>query len=497
MIAAGQTVIDPVLERVKTGIEAFDDLVMGGLPRGRTTIVGGTPGSGKTVFATQFLAHGITDLHEPGVFVTFEESPGEIEVNMASFGWNIRRWREQNKLVFVDASPKDRDEIVVGDFDLAGLLARILHAARSANAKRVVLDSLTQLFDHFVADQTTVRRELLRVAGALKKEGLTVLMTAERNSEYGDISRHRIEEFVADNVVILRNALDKERRRRTIEVLKMRGSRHVEGEVPITLVENRGLVAVPLSSLRLEQQSSTKRVTSGNAELDRMTNGGFFRDSVSLVSGATGTGKTLLVTNFLAGGVAASEKALLVGYEESRGQLFRNARGWGVDFEAMEAQGLLKVICLYPEAQSLPDHLLTIQQLVEEFKPDRLAVDSLSALERIAGETGFREFLIGLTSFIKKREIAGLCTATNKSLIGGQSASEQHISTLTDAIILLRYIQEHDMMHRGLMVLKMRGSEHDKHIRRFTIDGKGMHLGEHFTTAPDVFGDAAAADQTR
>lgn len=496
MISPEETVIDPVLERVKTGIEAFDDLVMGGLPRGRTTIVGGTPGSGKTVFATQFLAHGITDLQEPGVFVTFEESPDEIEVNMASFGWDIRRWREQNKLVFVDASPQDRDEIVVGDFDLAGLLARILHAARSAKARRIVLDSLTQLFDHFVADPNTVRRELLRIAGALKKEGLTVLMTAERNNEYGEISRHRIEEFVADNVVILRNALDRERRRRTIEVLKMRGSRHVEGEVPITLVENHGLVAVPLSSLRLEQQSSTKRVTSGNAELDRMTNGGFFRDSVSLVSGATGTGKTLLVTNFLAGGVAAGEKALLVGYEESRGQLFRNARGWGVDFEAMEAQGLLKVICLYPEAQSLPDHLLTIRELVEEFKPDRLAIDSLSALERIAGETGFREFLIGLTSFIKKREIAGLCTATNKSLIGGQSASEQHISTLTDAIILLRYIQERDMMHRGLMVLKMRGSEHDKHIRRFTIDGKGMHLGEPFTGAPDVFGDAAAAGVT-
>lgn len=493
MSATEESTVDPVLERVKTGIEAFDDLVMGGLPRGRTTIVGGTPGSGKTVFATQFLAHGITDLQEAGVFVTFEESPDEIEVNMASFGWDIRRWREQNKLVFVDASPQDRDEMIVGDFDLAGLLARILHAARAAKGKRIVLDSLTQLFDHFVADQTAVRRELLRIAAALKKEGLTVLMTAERNSEYGEISRHRIEEFVADNVVILRNALDKERRRRTIEVLKMRGSRHVEGEVPITLVENHGLVAVPLSSLRLEQQSSTKRVTSGNAALDRMTSGGFFRDSVTLVSGATGTGKTLLVTNFLAGGVGAGERALLVGYEESRGQLFRNARSWGVDFEAMEAEGKLKVICLYPEAQSLPDHLLTIRELVEEFKPDRLAVDSLSALERIAPETGFREFLISLTSFIKKREIAGLCTATNKSLIGGHSASEQHISTLTDSIILLRYIQESDMMHRGLMVLKMRGSEHDKQIRRFTIDSKGMHLGEPFGGAPDVFGDAAIA----
>lgn len=493
MTTAEEILIDPVLERVRTGIEAFDDLVMGGLPRGRTTIVGGTPGSGKTVFATQFLAHGITVLDEPGVFVTFEESPVEIEVNMASFGWDIRRWREMNKLVFVDASPRDHDQMIIGNFDLSGLLTRVLHAARQAAAKRIVLDSVTQLFDHFVAEQTSVRRELLRIATALKRDGLTVLMTAERNSEYGEISRHRIEEFVADNVVILRNALDRERRRRTIEVLKMRGSRHVEGEVPITLVVKQGIVAVPLSSLRLEQQSSTKRVTSGNPELDRMCGGGFFRDSVTLVSGATGTGKTLLVTNFLAGGAAAGERALLVGYEESRGQLFRNARGWGVDFEAMEADGRLKVVCIYPEAQNLPDHLLMIRELVEEFNPDRIAIDSLSALERIAPEIGFREFLISLTSFIKKHEIAGLCTATNKSLVGGQSASEQHISTLTDSIILLRYIQEGDFMHRGIMVLKMRGSEHDKQIRRFTIDGAGMHLGQPFDGAPDVFGESAVS----
>ncbi|MFZ5672416.1 MAG: circadian clock protein KaiC [Pseudomonadota bacterium] len=489
MSAADEPVIDPILERVKTGIEAFDDLVMGGLPRGRMTIVGGTPGSGKTVFATQFLAHGITHLNEGGVFVTFEEPPSEIEVNMAGFGWDIRRWRTENLLAFVDASPRDQNQVVVGDFDLTGLLARILHAAKSASAKRVVLDSVTQLFDHFISDPTAVRRELLRIASALKREGLTTLMTAERNREYGEISRHRIEEFVADNVVILRNALDRERRRRTIEVLKMRGSRHVEGEVPITLVEGQGMVAVPLSSLRLEQQSSTKRVTSGNAELDRMCGGGFFRDSVTLVSGATGTGKTLLVTNFLAGGVAAGERGLLIGYEESRGQLFRNAKGWGVDFEAMEAQGSLKIVCLYPEAQGLPDHLLMIRDLVQGFRPDRIAIDSLSALERVAPETGFREFLISLTSFIKKHEIAGLCTATDKSLVGGHSASEQHISTLTDSIILLRYIQQSAVMSRGIMVLKMRGSEHDKNVRQLTIDGTGMHLGTAFEGAPDVFAD--------
>ncbi len=479
--------IPDVLERVKTGVAAFDELVMGGLPRARTTVVGGTPGSGKTIFAVQFLAHGITMYGENGVLVTFEESPGDIESNMRSFGWDLGRWRREGHLAVVDASPPTKEELVIGDFDLVGLLSRIQHAAKSVNAKRVVLDSLTQLFDHFIGDPKVLRRELFRVTDALKKARLTVLMTAERNAEYGEITRHRLEEFIADNVVVLRNVLQREKRRRTIEVLKMRGGHHVEGEAPFTIFGSHGLVAVPLSSLRLEQQSSTLRVTSGNQVIDEMCGGGFFRDSVTLVSGATGTGKTLVVTNFLAGGVAAGEKAILFGYEESRGQLFRNATGWGVDFAAMEAEGHLKVFCLYPEAQGLADHLLTIQNLVDELKPNRIAIDSISALERVAPDVGFREFLISLTSFIKKREIAGLYTATSKSLIGGETASEQHISTLTDSIILLRYMQEQDVMHRGLMVLKMRGSEHAKEIRRFTIDGAGMHLGEPFKAAPNVF----------
>lgn len=486
-MSAEEVEITGVLERVKTGVEAFDELVMGGLPRARTTVVGGTPGSGKTVFATQFLAHGITQFDENGVLVTFEEPPGDIQANMSGFGWDLARWKKEGRLAFVDASPPPNDELVIGDFDLAGLLSRIQHAARSVNARRVVLDSLTQLFDHFIGDPKILRRELFHISTALKKAGLTVLMTAERNSEYGEITRHRLEEFVADNVIILRNVLYREKRRRTIEVLKMRGSHHVEGEAPFTLLGGRGVVAIPLSSLRLEQHSSTVRVTSGNADIDEMCGGGFFRDSVTLVSGATGTGKTLLVTNFVSGGVKAGEKVIMFGYEESRGQLFRNASGWGADFARMEADGKLKVVSLYPEAQGLPDHLLTIQGMVDEFKPNRIAVDSLSALERIAPETGFREFLISLTSFIKKREIAGLCTATSKSLLGGESASEQHISTMTDSIILLRYIQERETMHRGLMVLKMRGSEHAKEIRRFSIDSTGMHLGEAFKEAPNVF----------
>lgn len=484
---SGDTVV-----KIPTGIEAFDELTLGGLPRGRTTVVGGTPGSGKTVFATQFLFHGITACGENGVFVTFEESPTDVEENMLGFDWDLAAWRREGRLVFVDASPRLDEHTVIGEFDLSALLARIRHAVERSAAKRVVLDSLAQLFAHFVGDDRLLRRELFRISASMKEMGLTVLMTAERNAEYGEITRHRIEEFVADNVVIVRNVLFQEKRRRTLEVLKMRGSNHVEGEATFTMVTGKGIVATPLSSLRLEQHSSTTRVTSGNSELDEMCGGGFFRDSVTLVSGATGTGKTLLVTNFLAGGVSAGERALLIGYEESRGQLFRNALGWGVDFERMERENKLKIVCLYPETQGLQAHLLTIQKLVDEYRPNRIAIDSLSALERIAPEVSFREFLISLTSFIKKREIAGLCTATSKRLIGGQSVSEQHISTLTDTIILLRYIQQRQTMLRGLMVLKMRGSEHAKEIRQFTIDGEGMHLGLPFGNAPDLF----AADAT-
>jgi circadian clock protein KaiC len=473
------------VQKLPTGIASFDMIAEGGLPRNRTTLISGTAGSGKTVFAVQFLAAGIA-AGEPGVFVTFEEPPRDIRQNMRSFGWDLERWEKDGALAIVDASPDPDVEIIEsGAFDLGALLARVENAVRRVGAKRVSVDSLGAMFSQF-SDESVVRRELFRIASALKRMGVTAVMTAERTDDYGPIARFGVEEFIADNVMVLRNALDEEKRRRTIEILKFRGTGHQKGEYPFTITADTGMVVIPLSSIQLRQRSSDVRISSGSADLDRMCSGGFFRDSVILVSGATGTGKTLTVTQFLAGGAAAGERCLLLAFEESRDQLFRNATGWGVDFDRMEADGLLRVVCDYPEVAGLEDWLIRIKAMIEEFRPSRVALDSLSALERGGNLKAFREFVIGVTSFIKHQEITGLFTSTTPSLMGGPSITESHISTLTDSIILLRYVEAFGEMKRGVTVLKMRGSAHDKDIREFTIDATGMHLGRAFRNVTGI-----------
>ncbi len=472
--------------KVPTGIDGFDLIAMGGLPGGRTTLVAGSAGSAKTMLATQFLAEGIQRYGQAGVFVTFEEPPEDTRRNMLSMGWDIQAWEAEGKWAFVNVAPSPGDEVIVaGRFDLGALLARIENAVRRVGATRVSMDSLGAIFTQF-ADAALVRNELFRVASALKSLGVTALMTAERVVEYGEISRFGVEEFVADNVIILRNVLEAEKRRRTLEILKFRGTQHQKGEFPFTVMPGHGLILIPLSAMELKQRSSYVRITTGNEVLDQMCGGGFFRDSIILVSGATGCGKTLMTTEFIAGGAAKGERSLLLAFEESRDQLFRNASGWGRDFERMEQEGLLRVHSAYPETASLEDHLIHIKTLIEDFQPNRVVIDSLSALERVASVKGFREFVIAITSFIKHKEVAGLFTSTTSSLLGGESVTEAHISTITDSIILLRYVEMFGEMERGITVLKMRGSMHDKDIRQYTVDATGMHIGNAYRSVSGI-----------
>lgn len=473
------------VEKVATGIPGFDFIAHGGLPRGRVTLISGTAGSAKTVFATQFLAEGVRQSSEPGIFATFEESPEDIRRNMLSFGWDIRKWEDEGKWRFIDGAPKsDSGFQVSGQYDFSPLLAVISHLVREIGAKRLSLDSIGAIFAQY-PDSNVIRQELFRIGATLKQLGVTSILTCEREVDDGPISRYRVEEFVTDNVIILRNSLEDEKRRRTLEILKYRGAQHQKGEFPFTIVPKQGFVAFPLSAIELKQKSSNIRVGSGNAELDEMCGGGFFRDSIILISGSTGTGKTLITTEFVSS-AGEDERSLLFAFEESREQLFRNASGWGKDFALLEQQGRLKVVSEYPETASLEDHYIRMRDEIDAFQPTRVAVDSLSALERVSTLKSFREFVIALMSHIKHREITGLFTATTPTLMGGTSVTETHISTITDSIILLRYVEIYGEMKRGITVLKMRGSMHNKDIREFMIDGAGMHVGKPFRNVSGI-----------
>lgn len=477
------------VEKIDFGVEGFDVISEGGIPKGRTTLLSGTSGSGKTLFATEFLWQGFKKHNESGVFVTFEETPQDIMRNVKSLGWDLKSLLNQGKLAFVDASPSPEEKTEIGDYDFGALVARILYAIKKVNARRVVVDSITALFPQY-KDTGVIRRELFRIAAALKKEGVTTVISSERLQEYGDIARFGVEEFVSDNVIVLRNVLAEEKRRRTVEILKFRGTMHQKGEYPFT-ISSAGIKILPLSGLELIMKSSTKRITSGNEAIDKMCGGGFFRDSIILVSGPTGTGKTLMTSLFVDGGCKQGEKCLLFAYEESREQLIRNGTSWGVDLEKWVKKGLLKIVCCYPETMGPEDHLLFIKKQMDEFKPNRMAIDSLSAMERVLTLRSFREFVISLTSYTKLKEIAGIFTSTTKTLLGGESITEAHISTLTDSIIILRYVEMHGEMRRGLTVIKMRGSWHEKEIREYVIDGDGMHIKEPFRGVESIMTGAA------
>lgn len=476
------------LTRVATGVSGLDEMLRGGLPSGRTTLVSGSAGSGKTVLALQFLVTGLQQHDEPGVFVTFEERPAAIRENARLLGFPVESFEREGRFSFVDASyDLDLEEEVVGDFDFRALLARIEHAVRAAGASRVAVDSLGTVFSRY-ADRDRVRAELLRLSESLRRLGVTAVVTSERPTEYGDLGGQSLEEFVYDGVIVLRNVLEDETRRRTVEVLKVRGLPHTRGELPYTIIPRRGMVVVTPQSTALTAGSTEVRIPSGVAELDTMCKGGLFRDSVILVSGATGTGKTLLVTEFCGSAAEQGERALIFSFEESRAQLFRNAAGWGHDFAALEERGQLRIEAAYPEVSTLEDHMVRLRQVVEEFRPDRIAVDSLTALERVAPPRLFREFLIGLTSFVKHRQAAAMFTSTSRTLLGGQSVTEAHISTLTDMIILLRYVETGAEIRRGLAVLKLRGSGHDKRIHEYTIDGSGMRIHQPFSGMQGILG---------
>jgi circadian clock protein KaiC len=466
------------LARLPVGIPGFDALSMGGLSERRTTVVVGTSGSGKTVFAVQYLIEGIRQFDQPGVLVTCELDPEDLAANVEGFGWYLQDLERDGRLAVVDAALRPDEELVaIGDFDFDGLLARIENAVRKLNARRLAIDALGALLP-LISDPTAVRREIRRMMGAFRGMGVTTLLNVERREDYGPVARFEVEDFASDNVIVLRNPLRGEKRRRTLEILKLSGAPHYKGEYPFAIEPRTGVNVIPIAAVELEKPSPGERLSVGNPALDEMFGGGLYRDALLLVSGGTGTGKTLLATHFVHTAIAGGEPALYVSFEESAGQIVRTARSWGIDLASHMDDGRLAIFARYPERMGLEDLLVELRVEIDRLSPTRLVIDSLTAVEATTSASAFREFVVGLVSTLKDREITGLFTHTAPIVVPLESVTETHLSTIADAVVLLRYVEIEGNVRRAALVLKMRGSWHDTQIHEYHIDDHGMRIGE-------------------
>jgi circadian clock protein KaiC len=465
------------VRKVATGIRGFDHVSMGGLPARRATVVAGQAGSAKTVFAAQFLAEGVRR-GQPGVFVTLEEPASDLRANLATLGWDTAAWEADGDFAIVDASPLVRDGGELTSYNFDTLAAQIGHAVDHTGAERLVLDSLNTVLA-FEGSAALARQRLRQLIGSLRAMGLTVILTVETPGDPGTtLSRYGLEEFVADTVVLLRHIHEGTVRRRSVEILKMRGSMHRKGDHAFTVLPRQGVAVLPQAVISSAENEPPRRIPTGNDGLDRMSRGGFFADSTLLVTGPTGTGKTVLATQFLAAGEANGERSLLLAYEESAGQVIRNAAACGVNLAAPIESGALKIVALYPEVASLDDHLVELMDQVDSFSPARLVLDSLSSLERIATPASYRRFITGLTGFVKQQRMCALLTLTSGSVLGESSSSETEVATMTDGLVLLRYTEVAGRVERAITLLKLRGTGHDHDVRTYTITDSGLTIGD-------------------
>jgi circadian clock protein KaiC len=473
-----------VFPKSGTGIKGLDEITGGGLPAGRTTLICGDAGCGKTLMAMEFLVRGAIRYDEPGVFMTFEETAEELTQNVASLGFNLDDLIGRGKL-YIDHVHVEQSEIEeTGEFDLDGLFVRLAYAIDSIGAKRVVLDTLESLFAT-LPNELILRAELRRLFRWLKEKNVTAIITAERGD--GGLTRHGLEEYVSDCVILLDHRITEQLSTRRLRVVKYRGSLHGTNEYPF-LIDEHGIVVLPITSLGLNNRASTERISSGIPRLDTMFGGrGFYRGSSILVSGTAGTGKTSLAAHFVAGACERGERCLYFAFEESRSQIVRNMRSIGIDLEPWEREGLLMFHAARPTAYGLETHLATMQKLIDEFGPSVAVVDPVTNLTSMGDTSEVHAALIRLIDFLKNEEITSLFTSLSQ-ISTGLEQTVIGISSLMDTWILLRDIELSGERNRGIYVLKSRGMAHSNQIREFRLTENGVVLtdvGQADDTSPE------------
>jgi circadian clock protein KaiC len=483
------------LEKVPTGIQGLDEITCGGLPRGRTTLVCGGPGCGKTLLALEFLVHGARQFGEPGVFIAFEETAGELATNGASLGFDLAALEADGKLA-IDYVRIERSEIEEsGEYDLEGLFIRIGFAIDSIGARRVAIDTLEVLFAG-LPNPGILRAELRRLFRWLKTKGVTAIVTAERGDD--GLTRHGLEEYISDCVITLDHRVSDQISTRRLRVLKYRGSAHDTDEVPF-LIDEGGLSVLPISSLGLDHQAPTSRVSSGIPDLDAMLGGGgFYRGGTVLVSGAAGSGKTSVAASFARRACRDGKRCLFFTFEESSSQILRNMRSIGIDLAPLMEQGLLRFHSSRPSAGGLEVHLARMHRLVSDFEPEVVIIDPITNLLTVGTASELRSMLTRVIDFFKGCQVTALLTSLTAATLPSQETSDAQVSSMVDTWILVRGIESDGERNRGLYILKSRGMAHSNQVREFRLTDQGIELINVYLGTDEVlFGAAREARMIR
>jgi circadian clock protein KaiC len=456
------------LEHCPTGISGLDEITCGGLPRGRTSLLAGGPGCGKTMLATEFLVRG-AEMGEPGVFIAFEETPEELSRNVASLGWDLGRLCAEGMLV-VDHVKVERERIdQTGDYDLEGLFIRIGLAIDEVGAKRVVLDTIEVLFSA-LDDTAQLRAELRRLFTWLKTRDVTAIVTAERGE--GALTRHGLEEYVADCVISLDHRVAEQLAVRRIQVVKLRGSAHGTNEYPF-VIDEAGVSVIPVTSFDLDHVASTEMVSTGIADLDAMLGrGGWYKGSITMVSGESGTGKTTFAAAFVDAACRRGDRALYLAFEESASQMVRNMASVGLSLDRWIDDGLLRIHASRPTQLGLERHLTTIYQEVESHHPDVVVVDPITDFTAIGTAIDVKALLMRIVDYLKNRQVTALFT----SLLTDRTGEDPSISSLIDNWLQLRNLELQAQRDRGLFIQKARGMAHSNQIREFVLSDSGIRL---------------------
>jgi circadian clock protein KaiC len=460
--------------KVPTGIQGLDEITGGGLPRGRPTLVCGGPGCGKTILAMEFLMNGAREYGEPGVFLSFEESVEDLTLNFASLGFDPRPLAARKKLSIDYVRVEPSEILETGAYDLEALFIRLGHDIDAIGAKRVVIDTIEALFSG-LTDTKTLRAELRRLFNWLRNKGVTAIVTGERGT--GGLTRHGLEEYISDCVILLDHRVTEQNATRRLRVVKYRGSPHVADESPF-FIDQWGISVLPIASLGLQHEVSRSRVSAGVPGLDEMLGGkGYFRGSSILVSGTAGTGKTSIAGYFADAACGRGESALYFAFEESPPQIMRNLRSIGLELERWVRKGLLQIRSTRTTTSGLEGHLSAMHRAIEETRPRVVVVDPISNLISVGTTAEVKAMLARLIDFMKVRRMTALFT----SLTFGQANAERTdmgISSFMDTWLVLRNVEINGERNRMLDVLKSRGMTHSNQAREFVLSNRGLKLIE-------------------